>query len=121
MRFGGWNIARYRGRWYATDGMFGERGDPQTAVEPNICGHGGTVADEQVLVAEHALVALDDAMVEVGRDHGAAEEVRSGGDVSARCPLTSRVGMDSDAHNRSPKSFETHGRAHGTLLETQCQ
>jgi len=55
--------------------VLGERGDGQARVHADVGGDRRAVADEQVLVAEHALAGIDHAALRVGADHGAAEDV----------------------------------------------
>ena len=64
--------------------VLGERGDRQRRVDADVRGDRRAVADEQVLVAEHALAGVDHAALGVGRDHRAAEDVRGRGDVEQR-------------------------------------
>ena len=64
--------------------VLGERGDRQARVHADVRGDRGAVAHEQVLVAEHPLAVVDHAGLGALGDHGAAEDVRGGGDVRER-------------------------------------
>ena len=54
---------------------------------PTFAGTADAVADEQVLVAEHALAGVDDAASRVGADHRAAEDVRGASGCSAAASM----------------------------------
>ena len=58
--------------------VLGLGGDRQARVDAGVGGHRRAVGDEQVLVAEDAVAAVDDAGLGVGSDHGAAEDVGGG-------------------------------------------
>src|SRR3954469_7166672 len=49
--------------------MLGERGDREARVHADVGRDRRPVADEQVLVAEHALIRVHDAGVRAGADH----------------------------------------------------
>ena len=72
------------GRRHVAHRVLGQRGDRQRGIDADVGRDRRAVADEQVLVAEHALVGVDDAALGVGRDHRAAEDVGGRGDVEER-------------------------------------
>ncbi len=61
--------------------VLGQRGDREARVDADVGGDRRAVADEQVLVAEGALVAVDDAGLRALADHRAAHDVRGRRDV----------------------------------------
>jgi len=61
-----------------------ERADRQAGVDPDVRGHDRAVADEQVAIAENAVVAIDDAARGVTSDHRTSEDVRRGWNVRDR-------------------------------------
>ena len=64
--------------------VLGERGDREARIHPDVGRDRGSVADQEVLVAEDALAGIDHAARAVGADHRAAEDVRRGRDVRDR-------------------------------------
>jgi hypothetical protein len=62
----------------------GRRGDREGGFTPMFARGGSPVRDEQVLVAEHAVVAVDHTGLWVASDHGAAENVPGGRDRQQR-------------------------------------
>ncbi len=67
-------------------------GDRQARVHTRVRGDRRAVADHQVLVAEDAVARVDNAVLGVGADHGAAQDVGCRRDVQARLgdPATGR-------------------------------
>src|SRR3954469_8805097 len=59
-------------RRHVAHGVLGHGGDRERGVDPDVGRDGGPVADEQVLVAERAVVGVDDAGLRPLADHGAA-------------------------------------------------
>src|SRR6476659_5226309 len=60
--------------------VLGHRGDREARVDADVGGDRRAVADQQVLVAERAVVAVDHAGLRVLADHRTAENVRGGRD-----------------------------------------
>src|SRR5215211_8698588 len=61
--------------------VLGHRSDREARVDADVPGDRGAVADQQVLVAEGAVVRVDDARLGPLADHRAAHDVRRRGDV----------------------------------------
>src|SRR3954451_24846511 len=65
-------------------GVLGHRGDGQARVDPDVRRDRGAVADEQVLVAEGAVVRVDHARPGALADDGAPHDARRRRDVEQR-------------------------------------
>src|SRR3954447_12711967 len=71
-------------RRHVAHSVLGDRGDGEARVDADVRGDRRPVADEQVLVAEGAMVGVDDARPRALADDGAAHDVRGGRDVEQR-------------------------------------
>src|ERR1035437_8241488 len=61
--------------WDVGHGTLGQRGDREGGVDADVGRDGGAVADQQVLVAEHAVAVVDHPGLWVCADDGPAEDV----------------------------------------------
>lgn len=50
------------GGWNETHGTFRQRGNRQAGIDAKVGGDDGTIADVHILVAEYAVMAIDDAL-----------------------------------------------------------